>query len=70
MTRIMTSVGVFAAPGMAMAHPQHAVSESYGLVHLVTDPFHVSMSLAAVASFLLLRRLMLRRRAASRLRQS
>ena len=69
MMRIMGLAGVLAAPGVAMAHPEHTSGEALGLVHFVSDPFHLGMTLAAVLAFFVLRRLVVRRRAPSCLHQ-
>ena len=66
MARVMSLVSVLAVPGVAQAHPQHGAGDSLGLVHFISDPFHLGLTLVAVLSAVALRTFVLRRRAASR----
>jgi len=66
MTRISTIFGVLLLPGVAAAHPNHLSGGDYGLLHFVTDPFHVGLTAAAVLLFVVARRSLLRRRALNR----
>ena len=61
MKRIAFVVGGVLAPGIATAHPDHASSGAFGLVHYLSDPFHL-----ALAGAFALVCLTLRRRAAQR----
>ena len=36
-------VAVLVIPGAASAHPDHLTEVSAGLMHLLTDPFHLSL---------------------------
>jgi hydrogenase/urease accessory protein HupE len=36
-------VAAIAIPGSASAHPEHLADLSPGLMHLLTDPFHLSL---------------------------
>jgi hydrogenase/urease accessory protein HupE len=64
MTRFAAILGASLLPAVASAHPDH-VSESaghtYGLAHLLTDPFHVGLAVVAVALAFGLRRALARR---------
>jgi len=60
MSKLAVTIGAVLIPGAASAHPEHASSGSFGLVHLVTDPFHVALTTAAVLLFLLVRRSLVR----------
>jgi hypothetical protein len=64
MTRIAISATALLVPGVAAAHPDHASEGSFGLVHYLTDPFHVGLTVAAVLLFFAVRRTVLRRQAA------
>jgi hypothetical protein len=69
MTRISTMFAILLLPGVAAAHPNHLSGGDYGLLHFVTDPFHVGMTAAAVLLFLVARRSLTRRRALNRRNQ-
>ncbi len=62
MNKLVITIGAVLIPGGAAAHPQHATGGDFGLVHFVTDPFHVALSGAAVLLFLAVRWLHLRNR--------
>ena len=67
MTRIVTLATLCALlPGVAAAHPDHASGGDFGLLHFVSDPFHVGLSAAALLLFVAARRSLQRWRAASR----
>ena len=52
MTKIATTLGAVLVPGIAAAHPEHFSGGAFGIVHYLTDPFHVG--LVCVASFLVI----------------
>jgi hypothetical protein len=60
MSKLAVTIGAVLIPGAASAHPEHASGGGFGLVHLVTDPFHVALTTAAVLLFLLVRRSLVR----------
>lgn len=62
MTKIATAGLVALIPGIAAAHPEHASAENFGLVHYLTDPFHIGLAAVAVLLAVVVRRSMLRRR--------
>ena len=62
MSRFTIAVAAVITPGVALAHPDHT-SGNFGLLHLLTDPFHVGLAVAAVTLFAVTRRYVLRRRA-------
>lgn len=66
MSKLTTTIGAVLIPGAAAAHPWHASGGDFGLVHFVTDPFHVVLTAGAVLFFLLVRRSLLRSRSMSR----
>ena len=66
MSKLVITIGAVLIPGAAAAHPEHASGGDFGLVHFVTDPFHVALTAAAVLLFLALRRLFVRSRLMSR----
>jgi hypothetical protein len=66
MTRIAITLGMVLLPGIAAAHVEHASGGDFGLVHYLTDPFHVALTGAAVLLFLAVRRSMLRVQAVDR----
>lgn len=68
MKNLATTLGIALAPGVALAHPDHLADGGYGLAHLLTDPYHLALSVAAVAAFVVLRRAAARRRGAERVR--
>lgn len=48
-------------PGIAVAHPEHASGGGFGLIHFLTDPFHVALLCAAFLICMALLRTALRR---------
>lgn len=71
MTRIAIAtaitLGTLGLPGTAAAHPDHFSGGSFGIAHYLTDPFHLTVTLAAASLYFALRRLVVRRRAAQRI---
>lgn len=63
MNKLLITIGAVLIPGGAAAHPQHASGGDFGLVHFVTDPFHVALTAAAVLLFLAVRWSLFRHRA-------
>jgi len=47
MTRLAIPALLSLFPALAAAHPDHLGSEPTGLVHLLTDPFHLGVTLIA-----------------------
>lgn len=45
MTRLAIPALLSLFPALAAAHPDHLGSEPTGLVHLLTDPFHLGVTL-------------------------
>ena len=66
MSKLATTIGAVLVPGAAAAHPDHVSGGGLGLVHLVTDPFHLVLTAAAVLLFLAARGSLLRSRSMSR----
>ncbi len=66
MSKLAIAIGAVLIPGAAVAHPGHASGGDFGLVHFLTDPFHVALTAAAVLLFLVVRRSLLRSRSMSR----
>ncbi len=66
MRKLLITIGADLIPGAAAAHPEHASGGDFGLVHFVTDPFHVVLTAAAVLLFLAVRRLHLQNRSMNR----
>lgn len=64
MTRITILIVAILIPGVAAAHPQHASGGDFGLVHFLTDPFHVGLTIGAALAFLAVRSFVLDRRRA------
>ena len=62
MSRLVITIGAVLIPGAAVAHLDHATSGDFGLVHFVTDPFHLALTGAAILLFLAVRLLHLRNR--------
>lgn len=56
------TIGAILVPGIAAAHPQHAPGEGSGLVHYLTDPFHLGLAVVATVLVVAARRLVLQRR--------
>ena len=65
MSKFAITIGALLIPGTAAAHPEHASGGDFGLVHFMTDPFHVALTAAGVLLFLAVRRLFLRYRSMS-----
>jgi hypothetical protein len=63
MTRIVTIIGVSLLPAVAIAHPDHASTGDFGLLHFVTDPFHLGLTDAALLTYVVARRALRLRRA-------
>lgn len=70
MSKLAVAVGAVLMPGAAAAHPGNASGGDFGLVHFVTDPFHVALTAAAILLFLAVRRSLLRHRSMSRTARS
>ncbi len=66
MSKLAITIGADRIPVAEAAHPGHASSGDFGLVHFVTDPFHVALTAAAVLLFLAVRRSLFRHRSMSR----
>jgi len=66
MSKLVITIGAVLIPGAAAAHPEHASGGDFGLVHFVTNPYHVALTAAAVLLFLAARRSLLRSRSMSR----
>ena len=66
MSKLVITIGAVLIPGAAAAHPEHASGGSFGLVHFMTDPFHLALTAAAVLLFLAVRRSVLRSRSMKR----
>ena len=62
MRKIVVTIGVALLPGAADAHPEHGSGGDFGLIHFLTDPFHVVLTAAAILLFLVARRALVRRR--------
>ncbi len=56
MTKIAILIIALLLPSMAAAHPQHASGGDHGLVHFLTDPFHIALTAGAVLLFVAARR--------------
>jgi hydrogenase/urease accessory protein HupE len=52
MTRLAIAMSALLSPGLAAAHPGHGPEA--GLLHYVTDPFHLAAAVLVVASLGLL----------------
>lgn len=59
-TTLAIPIGAFLVPGVAAAHPDHLSGGDYGLVHFVTDPFHLGVTAVAALLFVAVRRVMAR----------
>ncbi len=66
MSKLVIAIGAVLIPCAAAAHPEHASAGDFGLVHFVTDPFHVALTAAAVLLFLAIRRSLFRHRSMNR----
>ena len=60
MTRIAISTLALLLPSVALAHPEHASGGDFGLIHLLTDPFHVALAVGAGLAFVAMRKRALR----------
>lgn len=66
MRKFATILGTILLPGVVAAHPEHASVGDAGLLHFVTDPFHVGLTLVAVVFAVAVRKSMTRRQSLSR----
>ena len=66
MRNFTTALGAALMPASAIAHPDHSTAETFGLGHLLTDPFHVALALGALLLFLVVRRSVVRGPSATR----
>ena len=66
MSKLVITIGAVLIPGAAAAHPEHSSGGGFGLVHFVTDPFHLALTATAVLLFLVARRSLVRSRSMSR----
>lgn len=48
MSRIAMTIAAIFVPSVAAAHPEHFSAADFGIVHYLTDPFHVALTCAAV----------------------
>ena len=48
MRRIAITFGTTFLPGVAAAHPEHGSSAGFGVLHFLTDPFHLSLTAVAL----------------------
>jgi hypothetical protein len=53
MRRFAISIVAALAPIPASAHPDHSAGGAVGLVHYLTDPFHVAASLVTIGAVVL-----------------
>lgn len=65
MRKVAAAMQIVFWPGNALAHSGHFSGESYGISHFVTDPFHLVISAVAISLYLVLRRVVVRRRSAA-----
>ena len=56
MTRLAISFATVLFPFAAAAHPDHASGGDFGIVHFLTDPFHVGLLASVVVLALAARR--------------
>jgi hypothetical protein len=68
MRRIAILLGVTLLPSVAAAHPEHGSGEALGVLHYLTDPFHVGLTAVALLGLAAICSLTLRRRLAGRAR--
>jgi hypothetical protein len=66
MSKLATAASLVLVPSLASAHPEHATGGDFGLLHLITDPFHATLAAAVVVLFLAARRKLQLRSAANR----
>ena len=66
MTKIQLAIAVLLAPGVAAAHPDHVTGGGHGILHFLTDPFHLSLVGGAALLVFAARRTLLRRQPARR----
>lgn len=63
---VALAAGAVLLPGAAAAHPDHFSGGDFGIVHFLTDPFHVALGATAILAFLVVRRSLGRSRALRR----
>ncbi|MGH0035691.1 MAG: hypothetical protein ACQGVK_11765 [Myxococcota bacterium] len=66
MSKIVVLLGTVLLPGIAAAHPAHGSGGDFGVVHFLTDPFHVGLTAVAVLAFLAIRKRLFRLRSVDR----
>ena len=66
MTRIATAIGLILIPTVAAAHPAHGSGENFGVLHFLSDPFHVALTAGVVMAILAIRHAMLGRHSFTR----
>ncbi len=62
MTKLAIIIGAVLLPVTVAAHPDHAAGGDFGILHSLTDPFHVGLAAVSVLVFLAVRRSVLPRR--------
>ena len=67
MTRISMIIGALFVPGVAVAHPEHVSSGDFGLLHYLTDPFHVGVMAIGVSIMYAIGRSLTRRSSLKRI---
>ncbi len=68
MTRIAIVLGATLLPGVAVAHPAHGSAQGLGVLHYLTDPFHVGLTAVALLGVAAVCKLTLGRRIAGKVR--
>ncbi len=66
MNKLTATIAVLLIPGTAAAHTDHFSGGDFGLLHLLTDPFHIGLTAAVALLFVVARRTIRRRRVTSR----
>lgn len=66
MKKTVITVGAMLMPGIAAAHPEHFSGGDFGIVHYLTDPFHVGLTCVGVLFFIAASRLVRRRHSLNR----
>ena len=61
MNKIAVTISGAVLPTVAFSHPEHASGGDLGVLHYVTDPFHIGLIALSVVAVLMVRRSMLRR---------
>ncbi len=61
MSKLAIAIGAILIPGVAAAHPEHASGGNFGLVHYLSDPFHVALFGAATLLVVVVRRSLFQR---------